>query len=115
MRCMWYYYEMYPDSGNRQQLVDDFVWLEIVLKMGTILSIACKCAFHNIKDAFHGIISERNHTNIRKTYRIISSLGQRPGLMDDAIHHADPGIKTSFNRRFVMHYNCLTQSGGESG
>ena len=115
MRLMWYYYEMYPDAGNRQQLVDDFVWLEIVLKMGTILSIACKCAFHNIKDAFHGIISERNYTNIRKTYRIISSLGQRPGLMDDAIHHADPGIKTSFDRRFVMHYNCLTQSGGESG
>ena len=105
MRLMWYYYEMYPDAGNRQQLVDDFVWLEIVLKMGTILSIACKCAFHNIKDAFHGIISERNHTNIRKTYRIISSLGQRPGLMDDAIHHADPGIFLFVQKKFVMVYN----------
>ena len=60
--------------------------------MTGIDDLPCKCAFHNIKDAFHGIIGERNHTNIRKTYRIISSLGQRPGLMDDASHHADLGI-----------------------
>ena len=69
--------------------------------MTSLDDLPCKCAFHNIKDAFHGIISERNHTNIRKTYRIISSLGQRPGLMDDAIHHADPG------RFFTKEWNTM--------
>ena len=78
---MWYYYEMYPDAGNRQQLVDDFVWLEIVLKMGTILSIACKCAFHNIKDAFHGIISER-----KKKFKSLTPHSQTTGRWPVVFH-----------------------------